>query len=238
MYTLSERLKWARERQGLSQADLAKRSAVSQSTIGNLEAGTRLSARRLPQIADVLGVSPLWLAEGSGAVEISSLPSPASKPIYVRPIITYDSVDELPPETTVLITRIDVAFSTGDGRENWYIEEKEPLPFQTDYIKRLDVKPANLVAVKIKGNSMEPRLFDQDTILVDRRNTRIPANGGVFALVYAGEMLVKRLFPSPDGGVRVISDNKDYEPFSVAPEHLESVEVVGRVKYRSGAGDF
>lgn len=66
MYTLAERLKWARSQAGLSQEQLGDRAGVSQSTIGNLEAGTRNSARRLPQIASVLGVSALWLAEGKG----------------------------------------------------------------------------------------------------------------------------------------------------------------------------
>lgn len=66
MYTLADRLKWARLRAGLSQEQLGDKAGVSQSTIGNLEAGTRNSARRLPQIADILGVSALWLAEGEG----------------------------------------------------------------------------------------------------------------------------------------------------------------------------
>ncbi|WP_232430727.1 helix-turn-helix domain-containing protein [Burkholderia ubonensis] len=66
MYTLADRLKWARSRAGLSQEELGEKAGVSQSTIGNLEAGTRNSARRLPQIAAVLGVNALWLAEGEG----------------------------------------------------------------------------------------------------------------------------------------------------------------------------
>ncbi|MDC6130800.1 helix-turn-helix domain-containing protein [Burkholderia gladioli] len=66
MYTLADRLKWARARSGLSQEQLGDKAGVSQSTIGNLEAGTRSSARRLPQIADALGVTALWLAEGRG----------------------------------------------------------------------------------------------------------------------------------------------------------------------------
>jgi len=66
MYTLADRLKWARQKADLSQEELGKKAGVSQSTIGNLEAGTRNSARRLPQIAAVLGVNALWLAEGRG----------------------------------------------------------------------------------------------------------------------------------------------------------------------------
>ncbi|WP_230624914.1 helix-turn-helix domain-containing protein [Burkholderia cepacia] len=72
MYTLADRLKWARQKANLSQEELGKKAGVSQSTIGNLEAGTRNSARRLPQIAAVLGVNALWLAEGRGEVAAST----------------------------------------------------------------------------------------------------------------------------------------------------------------------
>lgn len=71
MYTLAERLKWARMNAGISQEELGRKAGVSQSTIGNLEAGTRSSARRLPQIAEVLGVDALWLAEGRGKPDSS-----------------------------------------------------------------------------------------------------------------------------------------------------------------------
>lgn len=159
--------------------------------------------------------------------------------VTVRPIVTYESLEELPKESTVLVTRIDVELSAGNGRETWHIEEKEPLPFQADYIRRLDAKPKNLVAVKVHGDSMEPRLFDDDTVIVDSADKRVPANGGVFALVYAGELLVKRLLRLPDGGLKVVSDNHDrYEPITVQPDQVDHISVIGRVKYRSGMGDF
>ena len=159
--------------------------------------------------------------------------------VSVRPIITYENLKELPEESTVLITRIDVELSAGNGRETWHIEEKEPLPFQADYIRTLDAKPKNLVAVKVNGDSMETRLFDKDTVVVDTADTRVPANGGVFALVYAGELLVKRLFRLPDGGLKIVSDNAmRYAPVDVEPDQIEHITIIGRVKYRSGTGDF
>lgn len=66
MKTLATRLAWAREQKKLSQAELAKKSGVSQSTIGNLEAGIRLTARSITVIATALGVNPVWLADGKG----------------------------------------------------------------------------------------------------------------------------------------------------------------------------
>lgn len=168
-----------------------------------------------------------------------SAPARTLTGVKVRPIVTYENLEELPEESTVLITRIDVELSAGNGRETWHIEEKEPLPFQADYIRNLDAKPKNLVAVKVNGDSMETRLFDKDTVVVDTADTRVPANGGVFALVYAGELLVKRLFRLPDGGLKVVSDNHArYEPITVSTDQIEHVSIIGRVKYRSGTGDF
>ena len=168
-----------------------------------------------------------------------SAPARTLTGVKVRPIVTYENLEELPQESTVLITRIDVELSAGNGRETWHIEEKEPLPFQADYIRTLDAKPKNLVAVKVNGDSMETRLFDKDTVVVDTADTRVPANGGVFALVYAGELLVKRLFRLPDGGLKIVSDNAArYAPVDVGPEHVENISIIGRVKYRSGTGDF
>lgn len=75
MYSLADRLRWARTRAKLSQEALGKKVGVRQSTIGNLEAGTRSSARKLPQIAAELGVSALWLAEGKGEPTVPMEPS-------------------------------------------------------------------------------------------------------------------------------------------------------------------
>ncbi|CAJ0895754.1 LexA repressor [Ralstonia mannitolilytica] len=161
-----------------------------------------------------------------------------SKGFPARPISVYNSLEELPPETTVLITHVDVALSAGNGRETWHVEKKEPLPFQADYIRRLKASPKDLVAVKVRGDSMERGLFDDDTVVVDTADRRIPASGGVFALVYAGEMLVKRLFKMPDGSIDIVSDNPKYKSLVVPPDQLEHIDIVGRVKYRSGMGDF
>lgn len=62
--TTAERLKHARKARGLTQAQLAKRAHVSQSTIGNLESGTRNKPRELMSIASALEVPPEWLESG------------------------------------------------------------------------------------------------------------------------------------------------------------------------------
>lgn len=63
--SIADRMKEARERLAISQAELAKRSGVKPGTIGNIEAGSRRNPRELLAIADALGVDPKWLQNGS-----------------------------------------------------------------------------------------------------------------------------------------------------------------------------
>ena len=254
----------ARTLKGLTtQAEVARAFNFSQQRIKNWEA-RGMSKGGMLKAQEVFGCSATWLETGKppmetvkrksdlDQIEVSlnehpeapsynsdSAPARTLTGVKVRPIVTYENLEELPQESTVLITRIDVELSAGNGRETWHIEEKEPLPFQADYIRTLDAKPKNLVAVKVNGDSMETRLFDKDTVVVDTADTRVPANGGVFALVYAGELLVKRLFRLPDGGMKIVSDNAArYAPVDVSPDQIDHVSIIGRVKYRSGTGDF
>lgn len=62
--TLAERVADARASAGLSQAALAQKAGVTQSTIGNIESGGRKNPRELLAIAAALGVSAEWLKTG------------------------------------------------------------------------------------------------------------------------------------------------------------------------------
>ena len=62
--SIASRLIKARTDKDLSQQALANLSGVSQSTIGNIEAGIRKARGSLPQIAEALGVRLKWLRDG------------------------------------------------------------------------------------------------------------------------------------------------------------------------------
>ena len=70
MDTLASRLTAARELRKLTQTQLGKSAGVSQSTIGNIEAGIRDGSASLASIAHALRVSYFWLRDGEGAMEL------------------------------------------------------------------------------------------------------------------------------------------------------------------------
>lgn len=65
--SLADRVAWARESKGWTQAKLASAVGVWQSTIANIEAGERKKPRELLSIATALGVSAIWLETGEGS---------------------------------------------------------------------------------------------------------------------------------------------------------------------------
>jgi len=241
MKTLSERLKYARKKAKLSQKTLAKDAGISQSAIALLESGARSGSASIGNIASALGVDVRWLTDGIGTGEPRPMSAKGhSNVAYIRQIYTYDSVDEL-PDDTVLIPQIDLKLSAGHGRDNPVIDEKTPIPFMGDWIKQRRIKPKDVVMMKVDGDSMEPKLSNGHSVLIDKSDTRIPMNGAVFAIIVNGEWMVKRCSQRIGGGIIIKSDNQNGDFFNAELDEEEAqkagVEIVGRVRYSSGDFD-
>lgn len=64
MNTLGERVEATRKRIGMSQADLAERAGISQTTLSDIERGRNERSRYAVNLALALGVQPRWLVYG------------------------------------------------------------------------------------------------------------------------------------------------------------------------------
>jgi len=75
MNTFAKRLKYARERKELTQAQLARLIGLKfQSAVGNWESGARKQPRNILALSAALGVRPEWLESGSGAMLVADQP--------------------------------------------------------------------------------------------------------------------------------------------------------------------
>lgn len=63
---LGDRIRQARKAAGLTQAQLAKRVGIKQSTIAGLESGKYTETAHIVKIALACRVSPYWLDKGGG----------------------------------------------------------------------------------------------------------------------------------------------------------------------------
>jgi phage repressor protein C with HTH and peptisase S24 domain len=192
--TIAERLKHARAAKGWSQGQLAAAAGLSQGTIGNIESGARQAHASLIAIAEALGVSYKWLANGEG----SSYAARESEAVYLVNNPEYPAIRRVRIHLQAGVTGFTVENET---------EDAAPIVFRSEWFKRHGYRPENLIATCIKGDSMQPGLFDGDTIVINTAQTE-PKDGAVFAVNYEGEAVVKRTVR--DGGQWWLSsDNPD-----------------------------
>ncbi|MDR0247102.1 MAG: hypothetical protein LBI16_01725 [Burkholderiales bacterium] len=73
-----------------------------------------------------------------------------------------------------LSTRPESSF--GNEKKQWNVFEALPFPFQANGLRWL--KPKSLLADKVLGCSMAPRLFHGDHVVIDRSETWRSTDGG------------------------------------------------------------
>lgn len=110
-----------------------------------------------------------------------------------------------------------------------------PIEAQQDVVGQEKI-PRNLArrgdfyALTIHGDSMEPMMFEGDTVIV--RDQPDAENGElVVATVNGDDATCKKLYKLPGGGIQLRSLNPSYEPFIFSDEEVETipVKIIGKV---------
>lgn len=196
------RLKELREKTGLSQYGFADKFGVAQSTVGSWEAGKREpNFLTMQRLADFFGVSVDYLLGREAVTDGPPEPSvPGSKWIPV--------IGTIPAGTPV------------EAIEE--ILDYEEITPQT-------ASQGEHFALKIKGQSMEPKISDGDVVIVRKQDDCENGEIGV-VIVNGDEATVKRIKKRPEG-LMLIPNNPAYEPMFYSNEEIESlpVRIIGKV---------
>jgi phage repressor protein C with HTH and peptisase S24 domain len=110
---------------------------------------------------------------------------------------------------------------TGDGN---------PIFFRQDWLDQKGYKAEKLLAVGVRGPSMEPSLFAGDIVVINVADAE-PRDGDVYAVNYEGEYVIKRLTRNA-GKWWLTSDNPDKRRFPDKECADDSCILVGRVIYK------
>lgn len=225
MDTLAARLKIAREKKGLSQAQLADTIGLSQQSVAKIENGETLQPRKIKEIAKVLDVSQKWLQLGiEENGEISS---------YVVEELEDAKLD---PSVFADIPVLDIELSAGNGCEAEIVESiVDSFPLRRTDLRKAGVSPSNARIVKIWGNSLLPVLNNGDHVAVDMSQSKPIRDGDLYALRDGVLLRVKVLINQPDGGLVLRSFNKEEYPDEVLNfnERRSRIHVIGRVFWSS-----
>lgn len=195
-------LKSLRATKGLTQDELSKQLNISRSTIGMYEKGAREpDFETLELIADYFNVDTDYLL--GRTTKTTYIPSPA-----LRKGVS-----------------INVLGRVAAGIPIDAIEEV----IDTEEITEEMAKTGKFFGLKIKGNSMEPRIYENDVVIVRQQND---AESGdvVIATINGDEATCKRLRKYRDG-IELISNNPSYEPMFFSNEEILSkpVRIIGKV---------
>lgn len=228
MSTLAERMKKALLVSGISQQELAKACGVTHSSVSFWVSGKTkaLKAESANKAAACLGVSPRWLAEGIGEMKTNTE--------------AYDDEDfSEEDEAFVSIPVYEVRLSAGHCGMPTYDEltEYSPVKYPRAFFQTRKLNPAACKGFIVSGDSMEPVLWDRDTLLVDCSYQVVQASR-VYAFFLDGYMRVKRLFPRSNGDILIRSDNPDKGayPDELLPsdQRPDRFRMIGRVVDRRG----
>lgn len=96
-----------------------------------------------------------------------------------------------------------------------------------EWVEKNKFNVRKLLAIKVRGESMEPTLYEDDTVVINLADSK-PIDGVVFAVNYEGEAVVKRL--SRDAGDWwLTSDNSDQRRHHRKICRGDACIIIGRV---------
>lgn len=206
--SIGTRVRQARQHAGLSQGDLAIAIGVRQASISELETRPAASSKHLVKIAQLCGVSPVWLATGEGKMLDGN-----TEPLLDSSIsIATSSVRAVPLLSWVQAGAFrEVISDMSAAKEYYYCGD--PCSDQT-------------YALRVEGESMMDRFRPGQIIFVDPE--KAPSSGEfVIALLEDSNRATFKQFIIDGGDTYLKALNKDW------PERIirvnENCRVIGTV---------
>lgn len=204
--TYNQRLRWARKRARLTQDQVCALVGMSQGAYSLLEK-RGMESGKTASLAAVLRVSAIWLETGVGEPELPDDPSKAF--VEVR-VVELKLVPGSPSFSVDLRAGV----------------EAEPIMFRKSWLDVKGYRPERLFATAVKGQSMEPTLFEADLVVFNTHDVE-PVDGHVYAINFEGEAVIRRL-TRDRGQWWIDSDSPDKARFP-RKAYTPSSSVIGRV---------
>lgn len=216
------RLTEAREAKNLKKSAFARLVGVSAPTVTDWENGETkmIEGANLIKVCSVLEITPDWLLQG---VKDIADAFPGAQRVAIADAT--NSIDI--PKVNLRLQAGITGFQTEPDRR-----DGGTLSIPRGWIQRRGFDPAHLLAIQVKGESMEPTFYEGDTVVINLAD-KSPQDNAVFAVNYDGEAVVKRI--SRDAGQWwLMSDNADQRKFYRRLCQGKECIIIGRIVRREG----
>ena len=204
MSQFAKRLRIAMDDKDYRQIDLIKITGLKSAHISQYLSGKRNPKQEnVYKLASALGVSAAWLMGKSESME---------PPKY--PVIDKDTI------------HIPILGTVAAGYDSFA---------ETNYIGELQAEGSlsesgeELFALRIKGDSMSPRILEGDTVIVSTAEE--VENGDIVIAIVDGEEATCKKLQKFSGGIALVPLNPNYQPMFFSDEQIDTVPVriIGKV---------
>lgn len=222
---ISTRLNEAMTKAGYeSQSALARASGIPQPTINRILNGVGKKGpetNTLAALAQACNVSFEWLHEGTGPRERNGVAAAAR---FTPVVVAADDDDRF-----YRIDKVKLRLSAGISGFAMEPETHDgsTISIPRDWADRNGYDPERLIGITVRGESMEPSLYEDDLVIINTGDTKL-VDGVVYAFNYEGEPVVKRLVRDA-GQWWLASDNPDQRKYHRKVCRGADCIVIGRV---------
>lgn len=208
-----------------SQSALARASGVPQPTIARiLKGGGKRGpeTQTIAKLAAACNVTFDWLLSGGGGMAHNAVNEPPAR--YGEVVIAGSNDPDFYeiPKVMLSLSAGLTGFQTVPE-----ISDGGKVSIPRNWADRNGYVPSKLLALTIKGESMEPGLGAGDLVVINTADTKL-VDGMVYAINYEGEAVVKRLVRD-SGEWWLTSDNSDQRRYHRKSCRSGECIVVGRV---------
>lgn len=128
------------------------------------------------------------------------------------------------------VARHDAAGSAGDGMINLDGPPIDHLAFSKRWLAQNGISAGDSVLINVRGDSMEPSLYDGDLVMIDRRKTHI-RSGQIYAFRDGDTLRIKRIEIIPGTALILRSDNPKHPPDYRAGEAMNGISqnILGQI---------
>lgn len=222
--TVGNNLSWLIESRRTNAHELQRATGVPQPTIHRIMTGETADPRTqtLQKLAEYFGVSVSDLRERD-FVSHGYLGEPGRS---IRDILDESLMSDL---TVIPVCKLRLTAGS-DRVETEPPDETPGIAVSKMWLKQNWLEPRLLTAFKVTGESMAPTLYAGDVVVINTANTEF-ADGGVFAVNFEGELMIRRL-ERDSGEWWLKADNPDQRKYGRKAWNGDFTILLGRAVLR------
>jgi phage repressor protein C with HTH and peptisase S24 domain len=215
MNQLRRNLAYLIAKRGINPTALAKATGVQQPTIHRILKGESDDPRTatVQPLADYFGVTVEFLRTADAeAFDHGKTPDP----------------DEVEPAPNLRRFKNVPIVGTVEGGPDGYLEELSYPVGHGDGLIEYPAKDQNTYALRVRGESMRPRIKSGEFIVVEPNTPPSPGDD-VVVICHDGRKMVKELLYTRDGEVTLGSINNGFKPISLQLVDVQAIHYVAAI---------